>query len=189
MLVLSTLSSLLAQLVTPSLHTAILSTPQGHLVAFACEDVPTSEDRLRILVGLSSEVWRNDDIGTEGDDEEYMDRQQESTEENNDDQVGMLECEVSRVSSNTAVYSIHATGKAVLYVRTLIPQLGRLLVLPIYALTPEKTTADVTEPHPVLLLSLNGVIDEPWGLMHTKVSKSPFDFFLQRRIAPDIDCC
>ncbi|KAG8857438.1 hypothetical protein FRB96_005737 [Tulasnella sp. 330] len=138
MLVLATLSALLAQLVTPSLHTAILSTPQGHLVAFACEDMPASEDRLRILVGLSSELWRDDDE-TERDDEGYADRQQESSEEDNDDQVGMLECE-----------------------------LGRLLVLPIYGQSLEKTPADVNEPQPVLLLSLNGVIDEPWGLMHTK---------------------
>ncbi|KAG8886567.1 hypothetical protein FRB98_001215 [Tulasnella sp. 332] len=98
MLVLATLSALLAQLVTPSLHTAILSTPQGHLVAFACEDMPASEDRLRILVGLSSELWRDDDE-TERDDEGYADRQQESSEEDNDDQVGMLECEKESRSS------------------------------------------------------------------------------------------
>ncbi|KAG9010312.1 hypothetical protein FRB94_010662 [Tulasnella sp. JGI-2019a] len=144
MLVLSTLSSLLAQLVTPSLHTAILSTPQGHLVAFACDDIPVSEDRLRILVGLTSELWRDDDTGSVEEEEEISaDRQHDPSSEeveNSDDQVGMLECE-----------------------------LGRLLVLPIYALSPEnKTPSETSEPQPVLLLSLNGVIDEPWGLMHTK---------------------
>lgn len=52
----------------------------------------------------------------------------------------------------------------------IILQLGRLLVLPIYAVSPDDTpTPESGEPQPVLLLSLNGVMDEPWGLMHTKV--------------------
>lgn len=101
MLVLSTLNSLLAQLVTPSLHTAILSTPQGHIVAFACDQVPTSEDRLRILVGLCGEAWKEEDrVAEEGD----FGRSGESLGPNVfsdkiDEEVGMLECEVSSASS------------------------------------------------------------------------------------------
>lgn len=94
MLVLSTLSALLDQLITPSLHTAILSTPQGHLVAFACEQLPVSEDRLRILVGLSSEVWRQEAVQPGEHSESSSDEAPDDVEEKGDDQVGMLECEV-----------------------------------------------------------------------------------------------
>lgn len=158
MLVLSTLSALLEQLLTPSLHTAILSTPQGHLVAFAGEQLPVSEDRLRILVGLSSEVWRQDAVQTGDNSESGSEETSEEGDGKTDDQVGMLECEVRRwLVPNPSVLTIP-------------PQLGRLLVLPIYAISPEDTpTPDGGEPQPILLLSLNGVIDEPWGLMHTKV--------------------
>ena len=93
MLVLSTLNALLAQLTTSYLHTAILITPQGHLVAYSTQS--TGEDRIRVLVGLSSEVWRE---GIEGNDEEDGggDVKEGSTDsDGEEEQVGMLECEVS----------------------------------------------------------------------------------------------
>ena len=92
MLVLSTLNGLLAQLVSSrNPHTAILLTPQGHLVAFHSSDKGSGEDRIRILAGLGSEVWRDglldDDVGSESDEE---------SDDDDDEQVGMLECEVRR---------------------------------------------------------------------------------------------
>ncbi|KAL0577285.1 hypothetical protein V5O48_004714 [Marasmius crinis-equi] len=57
MLALSTLHTLLSQIITPSsrLHTAILSTPSGHLVCYASE---RPKDEIRVIVGLSGEVWQ-----------------------------------------------------------------------------------------------------------------------------------
>lgn len=58
MLVLSTLNSLLSQVLQPpDLHTAILLTPAGQLVSFA-SNPSRSKDEIRILVGLSGEVWQ-----------------------------------------------------------------------------------------------------------------------------------
>ncbi|KAF9270804.1 hypothetical protein L218DRAFT_849557 [Marasmius fiardii PR-910] len=59
MLVLSTLHTLLSQIITPStgLHTAILSTPAGHLVCYA-SDRGRPKDEVRVIVGLSGEVWQ-----------------------------------------------------------------------------------------------------------------------------------
>ncbi|KAG8906422.1 hypothetical protein FRB99_006924 [Tulasnella sp. 403] len=154
MLVLSTVNALLAQLVSSSLHTAILLTPQGHLVAYSTEQSSPSEDRIRILIGLGSEVWKEGILdpsnreenpsGEESDD-------QESLDDKENEQVGMLECE-----------------------------LGRLLVLPVYASTAPKVGSQMSDSgnsnstvaprQPVLLLALNATDEEPWGLMHTKAS-------------------
>ncbi|KAG7099829.1 hypothetical protein E1B28_001637 [Marasmius oreades] len=59
MLVLSTLHTLLSQVITPStgLHTAILSTPAGQLVCYA-SDAGRPKDEIRVIVGLSGEVWQ-----------------------------------------------------------------------------------------------------------------------------------
>jgi len=149
MLVLSTINGLLSQLVSPTLHTAILLTPQGHLVAYSCDQAPASEDRIRILVGLSSEVWREGIEGTPDNAEDVYDSDgsEETIDVDVDDneEVGMLECE-----------------------------LGRLLVYPIYASSAKppaenQGTANAKAPaQPVLLLALNAGDEEPWGLMHTK---------------------
>ncbi|KZT08606.1 uncharacterized protein LAESUDRAFT_768485 [Laetiporus sulphureus 93-53] len=58
MLNLANLRNLLSQvLALPHLHTAILFTPQGHLVSYAAgEDEP--KDRVRVIVGLGGEIWR-----------------------------------------------------------------------------------------------------------------------------------
>ena len=98
MLVLSTLSGLLSQLVSPSLHTAILLTPQGHLVAYACNPSP-AEERVRIVVGLSSEVWREGIDGDEDEEAPYSETSPRTEsgslgESAGDDEVGLLECEV-----------------------------------------------------------------------------------------------
>lgn len=48
----------------PRLHTAILFTPSGNLVAHASDTGVRSKDQLRVLVGLASEVWL--EVGDEG---------------------------------------------------------------------------------------------------------------------------
>lgn len=57
MLVLSSLNKLLKQvLAPPEIHTAILLTPAGDLVSFVSHD-SRPKDEIRVLVGLSGEVW------------------------------------------------------------------------------------------------------------------------------------
>ncbi|KAF8522824.1 hypothetical protein JB92DRAFT_2886167 [Gautieria morchelliformis] len=54
-----------AVLSPPRLHTAILFTPSGNLIAHATNfSVARSRDQLRVLVGLASEVWL--EVGDEG---------------------------------------------------------------------------------------------------------------------------
>ncbi|KAI0094544.1 hypothetical protein BDY19DRAFT_26281 [Irpex rosettiformis] len=75
MLNLTNLRLLLAQaLSTGGVHTATLLTPEGQLVSFASEP-PRPKDEIRVLVGLSSEIW------------------QESKEEG----VGMADSELGRI--------------------------------------------------------------------------------------------
>ena len=83
MLVLSSLTALLNQLVTPPvLHTAILLTPQGHLVAYSSRaQPPLSEDSVRVIVGLTGEVWR------------------EGIKDGNEEDIGMAESEVGHSRS------------------------------------------------------------------------------------------
>lgn len=58
MLNLTNLRLLLAQaLSTGGVETAALLTPEGQLVSFAAEP-PKSKDEVRVLVGLSSEIWQ-----------------------------------------------------------------------------------------------------------------------------------
>jgi hypothetical protein len=58
MLVLSTLHSLLSQIVSPGrLHTAVLLTPTGELVSAASKP-QRPKDEVRVIVGLGGEVWR-----------------------------------------------------------------------------------------------------------------------------------
>jgi len=58
MLVLSTLHNLLSQILAlPELHTAVLMTPEGQLISVAC-DSSRPKDEIRIVVGLSGEVWQ-----------------------------------------------------------------------------------------------------------------------------------
>lgn len=58
MLALSTLHTLLAQvLVPPALHSAVLVTQSGALVSFATHH-PKLKDHVRVIAGLSSEVWQ-----------------------------------------------------------------------------------------------------------------------------------
>lgn len=58
MLVLSTLHSLLSQIVSPGkLHTAVLLTPAGELVS-AASNPQRPKDEVRVIVGLGGEVWR-----------------------------------------------------------------------------------------------------------------------------------
>ncbi|KAI0305090.1 hypothetical protein BC826DRAFT_979876 [Russula brevipes] len=57
MLVLATLHRLLSQVISsPGLHTAALFTPNGQLVSYAC-DATRSKDDVRLVVGLSTEIW------------------------------------------------------------------------------------------------------------------------------------
>jgi hypothetical protein len=58
MLVLSTLHTLLSQVLSlPHLHSAILSTPSGQLVCYA-SDPSRPKDEIRVVVGLSGEIWQ-----------------------------------------------------------------------------------------------------------------------------------
>ena len=57
MLVLATLHRLLSQVISsPGLHTAALLTPNGQLVFYACDSTWLKDD-IRLVVGLSSEIW------------------------------------------------------------------------------------------------------------------------------------
>ncbi|KAG6911367.1 hypothetical protein DXG01_001038 [Tephrocybe rancida] len=57
MLVLSTLHNLLSQALTPALHTAVLLTTAGQLVAVAA-DGHRAKDEIRVVVGLAMEIWQ-----------------------------------------------------------------------------------------------------------------------------------
>ena len=58
MLMLSILHSLLSQVLSPPhLHTAILFTTSGELVSATSEPL-RPKDEIRIVVGLSGEVWQ-----------------------------------------------------------------------------------------------------------------------------------
>ncbi|KAG6846083.1 hypothetical protein H0H87_006447 [Tephrocybe sp. NHM501043] len=57
MLVLSTLHNLLSQALTPELHTAVLLTTAGQLVAVAAEG-QRAKDEIRVVVGLAMEIWQ-----------------------------------------------------------------------------------------------------------------------------------
>lgn len=58
MLNLTNLRLLLAQaLSSGGVHTAALFTPEGELVSFASEPA-RPKDEIRVLVGLSSEIWQ-----------------------------------------------------------------------------------------------------------------------------------
>ncbi len=50
-------SRLLQVLSLPSLHTAVLFTPEGHLVSYA-SDPTRSKDEVRVVVGLSGDIWQ-----------------------------------------------------------------------------------------------------------------------------------
>ncbi|KZT27556.1 hypothetical protein NEOLEDRAFT_1023777, partial [Neolentinus lepideus HHB14362 ss-1] len=58
MLVLSALHDVLTQVLSlPDLHTAVLLTPSGELISYA-SDPANSKDHVRLVVGLSGEVWQ-----------------------------------------------------------------------------------------------------------------------------------
>lgn len=57
MLNLSNLRNLLSQVLSPSLHTAVLFTPEGQLVSYAAGP-HTSKDEVRVMVGLGGELWQ-----------------------------------------------------------------------------------------------------------------------------------
>ncbi|KAG6842403.1 hypothetical protein C0991_007533 [Blastosporella zonata] len=57
MLVLSTLHNLLSQALTPELHTAVLLTTAGQLVAVAA-DGHRAKDEIWVVVGLAMEIWQ-----------------------------------------------------------------------------------------------------------------------------------
>ena len=69
MIVLSSLNKLLDQIIAPSdAHTAVLLTPSGELVSFS-STVTRPKDEIRVLVGLSREVW----LETHGEEEGMVD--------------------------------------------------------------------------------------------------------------------
>ncbi|KDQ15551.1 hypothetical protein BOTBODRAFT_54461 [Botryobasidium botryosum FD-172 SS1] len=156
MLVLSNISALLSQLLSPpAVHTSMLLTPQGVLVAFAAMPGPvSSEDRVKAVVGLGGQIWRervggvgvgDDDDGDGGEDEG------EGGGERDEEWPCMAECE-----------------------------LGRLLVLPIFpSASPSSPSSSETprpalprshthSSRPALVLVLNATGDVPWGLLRLK---------------------
>ncbi|KAI0800786.1 hypothetical protein C8Q74DRAFT_1238733 [Fomes fomentarius] len=75
MLNLCNLRTLLSRVLDlPLLHTVVLFTPDGELVCYASEPNKT-KDRVRVLVGLSTEIW------------------QETREQN----IGMVDCELGHL--------------------------------------------------------------------------------------------
>lgn len=57
MLALSALPKLLAQVLSPpTLHTAVLCSTSGSLIAYSAKPVRPKDD-VRVLVGLASQVW------------------------------------------------------------------------------------------------------------------------------------
>ena len=63
---LSTLTKLLEQVVSSEdVHTAVLLTPGGELIAFASAD-PRPKDEVLVLVGLGGEVWAETKSAGEG---------------------------------------------------------------------------------------------------------------------------
>ena len=84
MLVLTALHKILAQvLVPPHLHTAVLLTPAGHLVSYACGPSRTKDD-IRVVIGLCGELWLETGV-QEG--------------------IGMVESEVCTTSSMVSWYA------------------------------------------------------------------------------------
>ncbi|KIY46321.1 hypothetical protein FISHEDRAFT_21420, partial [Fistulina hepatica ATCC 64428] len=58
MLVLSAIRDLLVQVLSPpDFHTAALFTPSGQLISYAVNP-PRPKDKVRVVVGLSGEVWQ-----------------------------------------------------------------------------------------------------------------------------------
>ena len=57
MLMLPILHSLLSQVLAPHLHTAVLFTTSGELLSATSEPI-RPKDEIRIIVGLSGEVWQ-----------------------------------------------------------------------------------------------------------------------------------
>ena len=58
MLNLANLRTLLSRVLDlPTLHTVVLFTPEGELVSYASGPTMT-KDRIRVLVGLSTEIWQ-----------------------------------------------------------------------------------------------------------------------------------
>ena len=57
MLNLSNLRNLLSQVLSPTLHAAVLFTPEGQLVSYAAGPY-ISKDEIRVVVGLGGELWQ-----------------------------------------------------------------------------------------------------------------------------------
>lgn len=57
MLNLNNIRKLLSQVLSPGVRSAILFTPQGQLFSYASGPY-TSKDEIRVIVGLSTEIWQ-----------------------------------------------------------------------------------------------------------------------------------
>lgn len=132
MLNLANLRTLLSRvLLPPELHTVALFTPEGELVCYASEPNRT-KDHVRVLVGLSTETWQ----------------------EERDQKVGMVECEVwLRLYFYDVEESLTKPG-----------QLGHVLVLPI------EGAKKAEDDDPLMLLALNSDKSIPFSVLETKVS-------------------
>lgn len=146
MLVLSNISSLLSQLLSPpAVHTSMLLTPQGVLVAFAAVPGPiSSEDRVKAVVGLGGQIWRErvDNVDGDGDEEE-------GEGERDEEWPCMAECELGR-----------------LLVLPIFPSASP--PSPSSSETPRPIPPHSHSNRPALVLVLNATADVPWGLLRLK---------------------
>jgi len=146
MLVLSNISSLLSQLLSPpAVHTSMLLTPQGVLVAFAAVPGPiSSEDRVKAVVGLGGQIWRErvDNVDGDGDEEE-------GEGERDEEWPCMAECELGR-----------------LLVLPIFPSASPSS--PSSSETPRPILPHSHSNRPALVLVLNATADVPWGLLRLK---------------------
>ncbi|KAG1839994.1 hypothetical protein DFJ58DRAFT_667424 [Suillus subalutaceus] len=153
MLNLSTLQTYLTQLLSPAdtIHTALLLTPEGAIVSFACSgssqtmSLQRSKDEVWILAGLSAEVWAET-------------RSEEGAEKG----IGMAESEVGRHFSFLPEYT-----RRCVCTRILLSFLGRIVVVPVDDASPELQD----EREPLLLLAVNGGAEANWKTMCAKAKK------------------
>jgi len=146
MLVLSNISSLLSQLLSPpAVHTSMLLTPQGVLVAFAAMPGPiSSEDRVKAVVGLGGQIWRERVGGVDDDGDE-----DEGEGERDEEWPCMAECELGR-----------------LLVLPIFPSASPSS--PSSSETPRPAPPHSHSSRPALVLVLNATADVPWGLLRLK---------------------
>lgn len=147
MLVLATLHQLLSQVISsPGLHTAVLLTPNGQLVSYAC-DSTRSKDDVRLVVGLSSEIWL--EVADQG--------------------VGMVDSEVRATASCTLCISIlllHQLGR----ILVLAVAASSATNTGNEASPTNSANTDHASDKPLMLIALSATESVGWEDLEAKVS-------------------